>query len=65
MAGSDPLAGLGRIAQALRLLDDIDAHHDKDAPERARTAALRPRLHRLALKTLEADLDTLEGELND
>jgi len=65
MAGSDPLAGLGRIQQALRLLDDIDSHYGSDTPERARTAALRPRLHRLALKAMEADLDQLEGETND
>jgi hypothetical protein len=60
MAPSDPLAGLGRIIQALRLLDSMDASQDPDVM--IRTAALRPRLHRLALQTLEADLDTLEAE---
>lgn len=56
------LEGLGRIQQALRLLDDIDSHYDKESPERARTAALRPRLYALALRSLESDLDAMEQQ---
>jgi len=56
------LEGLSRINTALRILDEIDGRHGKDDPERARTAALRARLHALALLVMEADLEAMERE---